>query len=217
MACGKGGSRDSSEGVLWDPRNFSKNEKQHCFPSNFTLIDRRFYEAVVLSSCIKKEIRYIALADDFPNSQPLFLGAQQSDFCSVLCLWVETAKRRPMAYLYGPKMGWPSSTACFGLLVNPRIRPNLQTILHQWSGVLSRYQSWFLNFVFQLGPLKASRIPPLPLPFGARLGSWLHLTPTHFDFFLICFSPGLHHIGGSSEHLPTLHRLTLLIRESLVR
>lgn len=141
VACGKGGSRDSSEGVLWDPRNFSKNEKQHCFPSNFTLIDRRFYEAMVVSSCIKKEIRYIALADDFPNSQPLFLGAQQSDFCSVLCLWVGTAKRRPMAYLYGPKMGWPSSTACVGLLVNPKIRPNLQTILHQWSGVLSRYQS----------------------------------------------------------------------------
>lgn len=124
-ACGEGGSRDSSEGVLWDPCNFSKNKKQPCFPSNVTLIDRHSYEALFVSS-FKKEIRYIVLVDDFFN--PHFIGAQQRYFCSILLLWAGTAKGRPMAYLYGLKMGWPSNTACFGLFVNPKIRPNLQTI-----------------------------------------------------------------------------------------
>lgn len=108
------------------PLQLLKNKKQPCFPSNVTLIDRHFYEAVFVT--FKKEIRYTVLVDDFFNLHTLFIGAQQRYFCSILLLWAGTAKGRPMAYLYGLKMGWPSNTACFGLLVNPKIRPNLQTI-----------------------------------------------------------------------------------------
>lgn len=101
-----------------------------------------------------------------------------------------------------PDDGIAQQYCLLGLLVNPKIRLNLQIILHQWPGSLKISESGFLNFVFQIGgPLEASRNPPSHLPLGARLGSWLHLTSTHADFLKFVLALGFI-IVTTFKHVP---------------
>lgn len=71
----------------------------------FTLIDRSPWEAVFVSSVIKKDIRLTSLVD-FLIPHTRFIGAQQKYFVQVHYHFQleETAKGRPISYLYWPKM-----------------------------------------------------------------------------------------------------------------
>lgn len=129
----------------------------------FTLTDRSSHEALFVSTIVKKEIRSIALADDFFYPTLSLLEHNKATFIQAYYLGLEWLWKGGPEFTITATDGMVQQHRLLGLLVNPKNRLNLRIILHQESGSL-RISELMSKFCFPnwwpFGSIKDSTMTP---------------------------------------------------------